>query len=136
MASLDLQDLESTLHHLTNQLNVSLLSIPDTSLFMTDPGLLDHFNTLWLNAVAGLVLNDQRTDPTVKIDVLKEVVYYATTMLNLNRMSSLWNGVFVYINRRHHFNAEKMVEYLLHLYNHHMQLREKVVSTLQEHMKQ
>ena len=83
MASLDLQDLESTLHHLTNQLNVSLLSIPDTSLFMTDPGLLDHFNTLWLNAVAGLVLNDQRTDPTVKIDVLKEVVYYATTMLNL-----------------------------------------------------
>lgn len=135
MASIDLQDLETTLHHLTNQLNASLVSIPDTSLFMTDPGLLDHFNALWLNAAATLVLNDQQTDPTVKIEVLKEVVYYVTTLLNLNRVSSLWNGVFVYMNRRHHFNADKMVEYLIHLYNHHMHLRKKVAAALQEHIK-
>lgn len=135
MTSLDLQNLESTLHHLTNQLNASLMSMGDTSLFMTDPGLLDHFNTLWLNASAGLVLNDQETDATVKIEVLKEVVYYVTTIVTLNRMSSLWPGVFIYINRRHHFNAEKMVEYLLHLYAHHIQLRKKVMSIVQEHIK-
>lgn len=136
MTSVDLQDLETTLHHLTNQLNTSLVSVPDTNLFMRELGYLDHFNTLWLNATTDLLLNQEHhTDVHVKIEVLKEVVYHVTTILNINRSSSsLWNGVFVYINRRHHFNADKMVECLLDLYRHHMQLRKKVASTLQEHV--
>lgn len=136
MTSVDLQDLETTLHHLTNQLNTSLVLVPDTNVFMREPGYLDHFNTLWLTTTTNLLLNDDpHTDVYVKIEVLKEVVYHVTTILNINRSSSsLWNGVFVYINRHHHFNADKMVECLLDLYRHHMQLRNKVTSTLQEHI--